>query len=75
MDKLEDLFKNAVQGKPYKVNNTKNELYLEEIPKKAKYTIHMDITMDRELSQEEAEKVIFSALRRVGMKVHCGGIN
>ena len=75
MDKLEDLFKNAVQGKPYNVDNTKNELYLEEIPKKAKYTIRMDITMDREMSYEEAEKVIFSALRNAGMKAHRGGIS
>ena len=75
MDKLEDLFENAVQGKPYNVDNTKNELYLEEIPKKAKYTIRMDITMDREMSYEEAERLFFSALRSVGMKAHCGGIS
>ena len=74
MDKLEDLLKNAVQGKPYTVN-TKNELYLEEIPKKAKYTIHMDITLNKEMSYEEAERAIFNALHSAGMKGHCGGIS
>lgn len=43
--------------------------------KKRNFTIRMDITMDREMSYEEAEKVIFSALRSVGMKGHCGGIS
>ena len=75
MDRLEKLLKNAVQGKPYNVDNTKNELYLEEIPKKDKYTICMDITMDRELSQDDAEKIIYNALRNAGMKAHRGGIS
>lgn len=39
------------------------------------YTIRMDITMDRKMSYEEAEKVIFNALRSAGMKAHKGGIS
>lgn len=42
--------------------------------KKNKYTIRMDVTMDREMTYEEAEKVIFNALRSAGMKAHKGGI-
>ena len=52
------------------------EFHVEEnIYKKAKYTIRMDVTMDREMSFEEAEMVIFNALRNAGMKGHCGGIS
>lgn len=39
------------------------------------YTIRMDIILDRKMSYEEAEKVIFNALRSAGMKIHKGGIN
>lgn len=43
--------------------------------KKDHYTIRMDITMDRKMSYEEAEIVIFNALRNAGMKAHKGGIS
>jgi hypothetical protein len=43
--------------------------------KKKNWYIRMDITMDRDMSQEYAERVIFSALRSAGMKGHKGGIN
>jgi hypothetical protein len=43
--------------------------------KKKNWSMHMDITMDRDMSQEHAEKVIFSALRSAGMKGHKGGIS
>jgi hypothetical protein len=43
--------------------------------KKKNWSIHMDITMDRDMSQEYAERVIFSALRSAGMKGHKGGIS
>lgn len=39
------------------------------------FTIRMDITMNRKMSYEGAEKVIFNALRSAGMKAHKGGIN
>ena len=42
---------------------------------KAKFTICMDVTMDREMSFEEAEKVILNALRIAGMKEHYGRIS
>lgn len=45
----------------------------EPIPKKRTYSIRMDISFDRELTLEEAEKAIFSALRSAGMKAHKGG--
>lgn len=35
----------------------------------------MEVTMDRDMSYEEAEKVIFNALRSAGMKGHKGGIS
>lgn len=53
-----------------KEKHDKKETY-----KKSKYTIRMDITMDRDMSYEEAEKAIFNALRRAGMKAHKGGIS
>lgn len=43
--------------------------------KKDNFTIRMDITMDRKMSHEEAEIVIFNALKSAGMKAHKGGIN
>ena len=43
--------------------------------KKKKYTIRMDVTLSREMSYEEAEKVIMNALRNAGMIGHCGGIS
>ena len=41
---------------------------------KDKFTIHMDITMDKKMSHEDAEREIFTALRSAGMKAHIGGI-
>ena len=43
--------------------------------KQKKFNIHMDIEMDREMYLDEAEVVIFNALRRAGMKAHKGGIS
>lgn len=48
---------------------------IEETYKKNKYTIRMEVTMDRDMSYEEAETVIFNALRSAGMKGHKGGIS
>lgn len=42
--------------------------------KKKKYTIRMDIELDTEMTYEEAEIKIMSALRSAGMKAHRGGI-
>jgi hypothetical protein len=39
-----------------------------------KWTIRMEITMNRDMSQEDAEMTIFSALRSAGMKAHRGSI-
>lgn len=49
--------------------------FLEDIPKKKKYTLRMDITFNRKLTQEEAEKVIHNALHNAGVTGHCGGIH
>lgn len=49
--------------------------FFEEKSNKKHFTIRMDITMDREMSFEEAEKAIFSALRSAGMRAHTGGIS
>lgn len=54
------------------LNEKKDE---NETYKKNKYTIRMDVTMERDMSYEEAEKVIFNALRNVGMIGHTGGIS
>lgn len=43
--------------------------------KKKKFSIRMDITMDKEMSYETAERTIMNALRLAGMVGHCGGIN
>lgn len=43
--------------------------------RKKNWSIRMDITMSRDMSQEEAEKIIFSALQSAGMKGHKGGIS
>ena len=45
------------------------------IYKKEKYTIRMDVTFDKGISQEEAERRVYGALRSVGVIGHCGGIN
>ena len=41
---------------------------------KNKYTIRMDITMNKKMTYEEAELIIFNALRSAGMIAHKGGI-
>ena len=46
----------------------------EEEEKKKKWTIRMDVTMDKEMTYENAQRVILDALRSAGMKGHCGGI-
>ena len=43
--------------------------------KKKKFSIRVDITMDKEMSYEVAERTIMNALRQAGMVGHCGGIN
>lgn len=43
--------------------------------KKKKFSIRMDITMDKEMSYETAERTIMIALSQAGMVGHCGGIN
>lgn len=35
--------------------------------KKKKFSIHMDITMDKEMSYEAAERIIMNALSQAGM--------
>jgi len=47
--------------------------FYEEIPKKRKYWIHdMDITFEKEISQEEMEIRFFNALRNAGVIGHRG---
>lgn len=43
--------------------------------KKKKYTIRMDIILERKMSHEEAENVIMGALRSAGVIGSCGGIS
>ena len=52
-----------------------SDFYESNEDKKDHYTIRMDITMNRKMSYEEAEKTIFNALRSAGMKAHKGGIS
>lgn len=53
-----------------------NFIFLQEIPKKKKFsTYSMDIIFDKELTQEEMEKLLFSALRNIGVIGHRGGFN
>ena len=48
----------------------------EDIPKQKKFsTYSMDITFDKELTQEEMEKLLFSALRNIGVIGHRGGFD
>ena len=47
---------------------------IEDVYRKKTFTIRMDITMEKEMSYEEAHDAIFSALRSAGMKGHRGGI-
>lgn len=50
-----------------------NEEINEELSKKAKYHISdMDITFDKELTQEEMERLFFKALRLIGVIGHRG---
>lgn len=58
-----------------KENETLIDDFLEGIPKKKKYTIRMDITFNRKLTQEEAEKVIHNALHSAGVVGRMGGIS
>ena len=51
------------------------ELEIKPIPRKRKYTIRMDITFGKEVTQEEAERLIFNAISRAGVIGHCGGID
>ena len=51
-------------------------MFDEDIPKKKKFsTYSMDITFDKELTQEEMEKLLFSALRSIGVIGHRGGFD
>lgn len=45
-----------------------------KIPKKKQFTIRMDITLDKDMTFEEAEQKIMGALRNIGMKAHRGGV-
>ena len=57
-------------------NDIMDEFAFEENnSKKKKFSISMDITMDKEMSHETAEKIIMNALSQAGMVGHCGGIN
>lgn len=57
-------------------NDIMDEFAFEENnSKKKKFSIRMDITMDKEMSYETAERTIMNALRLAGMVGHCGGIN
>lgn len=47
----------------------------EEMPKKKKYTIRMDITFEKEINQEEAERRLRNALHEMSVTARCGGIN
>lgn len=57
-------------------NSIMDEFAFEENnSKKKKFYIRMDITMDKEMSYEAAERTIMNALSQAGMTAHCGGIN
>lgn len=56
------------------VNDIMDE-FEENNSKKKKFFIRMDITMDKEMSYETAERTIMIALSQAGMIGHCGGIN
>lgn len=56
------------------VNDIMDE-FEENNSKKKKFSIRMDITMDKEMSYETAERTIMNALSQAGMIGHCGGIN
>ena len=52
-----------------------NDIFQEK-PKQRKFsTYSMDITFDKELTQEEMEKLLFSALRNIGVIGHRGGFS
>lgn len=52
-----------------------NDIFQEK-PKQRKFsTYSMDIIFDKELTQEEMEKLLFSALRNIGVIGHRGGFN
>lgn len=51
------------------------EEFEEDKDKTKKFTIRMDVTMDKEMTYEDAERTIMDALRQAGMIGHCGGIN
>ena len=51
----------------------KGEFEIPPIRRKNKYHIsNMDITFNRELSQEEMEKIFFSALYKIGVTAYKG---
>ena len=50
------------------------EEFMEEEHKRKRFSIRMDITMDKEMTYEEADQKIWNALRSVGVVGHCGGI-
>lgn len=57
----------------YKTESECMEDFEEEIPKKKIFWIHdMDITFDKELTQEEMEKCFFDALKTAGVIGHRG---
>lgn len=57
-------------------NDIMDEFAFEENnSKKKKFSIRMDITMDKEMSYEAAERTIMNELSQAGMIGHCGGIN
>lgn len=48
-------------------------IFVEPVPTKKKFYIQdMDITFDRELTQEEMEKLFFNALHNIGVIGHRG---
>lgn len=49
------------------------DIFNENIPKKRKYHIaDMDITFDKDITQEEMEQCFFNALRQAGVIGHRG---
>lgn len=56
-------------------NRTLIDEFEEDHYKSKRFSIRMDITMDKEMTFEDAERTIMFALRQAGMVGHCGGIN
>lgn len=55
------------------MDKTDKKIFVEPVPTKKKFYIQdMDITFDRELTQEEMENLFFNALHNIGVIAHRG---